>query len=378
MKKVLLVGSGGYGANYLDILWKKGEKLGWSLEGIVDPFASSGSFYREILAQKVPVYDRLEDFYAEHQADIALIATPIMLHREQSICCMEHGSDVLLEKPAAGSAAEAQRIAETAKKTGRQLVLGFQWCADDSMLAFKKDADDGKFGRLLSMKALVLWPRNFAYFNRGTRWAGKCYAKDGTPVFDSIASNATAHYLFNELWIAGKGFEAADARNPRWYASRANDIETFDNVILTAEMQNGVKLFFAASHAIAPEESLNPIFEYRFEKATVYFGGEGREEKRLEAIFNDGERLDYGLSDNNAVFQKVEKAAAFFNGTGVNVCPIEGAIKHIALLEKLWKEGGSVRVQEENELVRTEEMVWGKDNAALLKACYQKASLPEE
>jgi len=378
VKKVLLVGSGGYGAGYLEILLDKENELGWHLEGIVDPYAANGPYFSRAIEKNVPIYEGLEAYYAEHRADIAVIATPIRLHREQSVFCMEHGSDVLLEKPVAGSAEEACKIAEVSKKTGRKLMLGFQWCANAPMLAFKKDADEGRFGKLLSMKALVLWPRNFAYFSRGTRWAGKCYAEDGTPIFDSIASNATAHYLFNELWVAGKEYQASTAEKPLWYASRANDIETFDTVAIKAKTENGADLFFAASHAIKPEEALNPIFEYRFEKAVVYFGGEGREEKRLEAIFKNGEKADYGLSDNNGILQKVCKAAEYFDSSCENVCPIEAAIKHITLLEELWKKGAPVHTPKKENIIRAEDMIWVEKNAELLKECYRRASLPEE
>ena len=138
------------------------------------------------------------------------------------------GSDVLLEKPISGSVADAKRIQEARDKSGKKLVIGFQWSANDAMLQFKKDADAGLYGKLLSTKSLVLWPRDFAYYNRGTRWAGKKYAADGSAIFDSIASNATAHYLFNMLWVSGKGYEAAKVGDVSFFAAKANDIETYD------------------------------------------------------------------------------------------------------------------------------------------------------
>lgn len=376
MKSVLLVGCGGYGAGYVNALLDNGASLGFSLIAIADPFASSSAAWERIRENNILLYDTPEAFYAANKADVAIIATPIMLHARQAIACLRGGSDVLLEKPITGSVKEAEEILRVRDEEGKKLMLGFQWCANDPMLAFKRDADAGKFGKLLSMKALVLWPRDFAYFNRGTRWAGKKYAKDGTPIFDSIASNATAHYLYNMLWLAGEGYAATDVTDFRFAAAKANDIETYDTVILTARTSGGADLFFGASHAISRAENQNPIFAYRFEKATAYFSRE--EEKRLEVIFDDGERIDYGLSDNNALDQKLPKAAAFFGGTGENYCPAEGAIRHIALLEKMWENTEVMPRFREDAIVHEPDMVWVKGLADVMHKCYEEARLPKE
>ncbi len=373
MKKVILVGSGGYGAGYLPVIFEKGQELGWELVGVVDPYAAQGRLYNEILSRSIPIFNTLEEYFTERTADIACIATPIMLHADQAVFCLEHGCDVLLEKPVAGSVAEAKRIAEAAKRTGRSIVLGFQWCADPAMLAFKKDAGDGLFGKLLSQKVLVLWPRDFVYFNRGTKWAGKCFTKDGAPIFDSIASNATAHYLFNEMWLAGSDYTASAVNNLHWEASRANAIETYDTVEITGKTEGGAKLFFAASHAVAPEDQLNPVFEYRFEKGTAYFSRAGQEEKRLEVLLNDGSIKDYGISDNGSMAAKILRAAQVFDGKAENVCPIEAAIKHIEVLESLWNSGEKVCTLSEDELIRKEDRVIGIGIAEKLKEDYKNA-----
>lgn len=375
-KSVLLVGCGGYAAGYVTALLEKGESLGLRLEAVADPYAADSPVWEKLKEKEIPVYPSPEEYYSRHRADVAIIATPIMLHAAQAITCMREGSDVLLEKPIAGSLGEAQAIMRARDTYGKKLMLGFQWCANDPMLAFKRDADEGRFGRLLSMKALVLWPRDFAYFNRGTRWAGKKYTADGVPIFDSIASNATAHYLYNMLWLAGKGYQGAEVTDMRFVAAKANDIETYDTVLLAAKTVCGADLFFAASHAVSPAENQNPVFVYRFEKAAAYFSR--AEEKRLEVLFDDGERIDYGLSDNNALEQKLPKAAAYFTGKGENVCPAEGAAQHIALLEKMWENTAEMPRFREEAIVREPGMVWVRGLADVMQRCYREARLPEE
>jgi hypothetical protein len=52
----------------------------------------------------------------------------------------------------------------------------------------------GMLGRPKRLKTLVLWPRDFAYYNRND-WAGKKTDQNGRPVLDSVAHNATSHFL---------------------------------------------------------------------------------------------------------------------------------------------------------------------------------------
>ena len=292
MKKALLVGCGGYGAGYVEEILKSGNKLGLALSGIVDPYAEQSRVCGLIRENRIPVYRDVPAYYRENRADVAVVSTPIPLHRRQAEEVMRNGSDLLLEKPIAGSSADAEAILRTRDETGRKLTVGFQWCFNPEMLRLKKDADEGLFGRLLSMKALVLWPRDFAYFNRGTRWAGTKYAPDGTAVFDSIASNAAAHNLFNMLWMARRGYGASEARLTGFFAARANDVETFDTIALQAETEKGVPLFFAASHAVKNEERQDPVFVYRFEKATVTFGELPDRPTALLAHYGDGRTVE--------------------------------------------------------------------------------------
>ena len=375
MKKVLLVGCGGYGAGYVEELLRQGEEIGLTLTGIADPYAQKSRVWDLIREQKIPVYEDIDGYYREKSADVAIVSTPIQFHRRQAEEVMRRGSDLLLEKPIAGSVEDAEAILGTRDGTGRKLTVGFQWCFNPEMLRFKKDADEGRFGKLLSMKALVLWPRDFAYFNRGTRWAGTRYAPDGTAVFDSIASNATAHYLFNMLWVAGKGYEAADAHLRGFFAARANEIGTYDTVTLSAETESGVPLFFAASHAVKNGERQDPVFVYRFERATVTFGELPGRPMALLAHLEGGGTVDYGDSDNNGLAQKLRPVAAYFAG-GVNYCPGEAALKHIRLLEEMWCEKEEMPRFRSSEVERTPEMVSVRGLAGILREAYEKAELP--
>ena len=60
------------------------------------------------------------------ELDAVSVCTPNGLHAENAIAALQAGFHVLVEKPMAMNAREAQRIMDAAKASGKQLVIGFQ------------------------------------------------------------------------------------------------------------------------------------------------------------------------------------------------------------------------------------------------------------
>ena len=62
----------------------------------------------------------------EPKAQIVVTAVVGMIGIRPTIAAMEAGKDVMCEKPMAKNYAEAQKMVETAEKTGRVLNIGYQ------------------------------------------------------------------------------------------------------------------------------------------------------------------------------------------------------------------------------------------------------------
>jgi 1,5-anhydro-D-fructose reductase (1,5-anhydro-D-mannitol-forming) len=69
--------------------------------------------------------DRFEALLADEAVDAVYVATPNLLHAEQTIAALEAGKHVLVEKPMALSLAQGEAMADAARAAGRQLGLGF-------------------------------------------------------------------------------------------------------------------------------------------------------------------------------------------------------------------------------------------------------------
>lgn len=378
-RTVLLVGVGGYGAIYVDGILQHPRFNEVEIVGVVDPYAASSRSYEKLVALNVPFFDTVEAFYAENRADIAVISTPIYLHAQQAIFCMENGSNVFVEKPIAATVEEAREMIRTRDQHGRKLGVGFQWCYDETMLRLKADVDAGRLGAPVAMRAMVIWPRPKSYYKRGTGWAGKKYTADGRPVFDNVVSNATAHYLENALWLSGNGYQGAGIAKLEAEGYRANDIEMYDTVCLRATLTTGGKLMFIASHATGPNTAQEPMFEYAYENATVSFGGLGTVGNHITARWQDGSTTDYGVSDpGEGGLRKFWCFVDAVNGGGDVPCPAEAAMAHAEAMRLLHQTVPDPTVFSADDITDTGEMVWVPGLKEKLVACYETFSLLSE
>lgn len=327
--KVALIGIGGFGNQYVRALLEDERREAAQIVAACDPRPEGCERIAALKEAGVPIYADPQTLFANVKADLAVISTPIFLHEEHAALAFANGCHVLLEKPVAATQEETAKIIAARDKAGKGLAIGFQWCYDDAMRAFKADILSGRFGALKEMKAMVLWPRDLAYYARGGGWAGKRFAADGRPLWDSVASNATAHYIMNMLWLAGNAPAAAAQLQPeKIWTGRANDIETFDSVAFTGRIGDA-KVLYCASHAVGPKDTVNPVFRYVFEKGEAVFSeDEGGE---LSVRMDNGDIVRYGRSvPNGANVEKIfHVLEACQSGDWSKLpCPAEAALCH--------------------------------------------------
>lgn len=328
--KILLVGVGGYGATYLRPLMA-GQYPQTVIEGIVDPYFEKCAECERILEAGIPVYETMDAFYREHSAELAVISTPTFLHCQQSIFAVQNGSHVLCEKPAAPTKAQVMQMIEAEKQYGRFIAIGFQWSFSEAVLALKQDILDGKLGRPVLLRTMIQWPRGKTYYRRGGGWGGRL-SLNGMPVYDSIASNACAHYLHNMLFVLGEDLHSsACPAHTEAECLRANPIENFDTCTIKLHLANGAEAFFVASHATASNR--NPVFEYEFTKARVHFSAD--DGSQIVAVFDDGSTKNYGDPFYASGTKKLEDCMACVESGNSPVCTVSTAYPHAALIDEL-------------------------------------------
>ena len=360
--KVAVFGVGGYAANYPYTIGVHPE-ANVKLVAAVDPFNKN--------CDMCPVYDTAEELYANHQPDLVCVATPIHLHEEQVVEAFRHGCHVAMEKPIAGSMESVRNILAARDEAGKMLSVGFNMCADPVIRAARADALAGVFGKPVAFKTIVLWPRGHAYYARGGGWAGKKYAQNGAPLFDSVLSNATAHYLMNQLFFLGEPLVDLDCRT-----FRANPIETYDTAVVKGKTATGVESFIAVSHASDPDKKQNPYFIYEYENATLVGGGVGAEETYLTAHFKDGTVKEYGREGQRHMGPFWSMIGAL-RGTDEIACTGEQGMLHVDTIEKMRGIEPDSTPFPASWLAEKNEYTWVPGLAEALWACFHETKLPD-
>lgn len=335
MVRVLLLGVCGYGSNYIKEISER-DIPGVRIEGICEVVPNVADLYPIIREQNIPIYKSPEEFYREHQADLAVVSTPIHLHYQQIVICLQNGSNVLTEKPVCTSVQGARKLEELERQTGKFISVGYQLNYSRDVLALKQDILSGKFGKPVSMKALHAMRRGDKYYARNG-WAGRI-AVNNCAVNDSPFNNACAHQFQIMTFLLGdrmdRAMELARVEAEPYKANR--HVENFDAIAIHAETVNRVPVWYFTAHALQ-EKKLGPVAEYRFEKGTVYFGRDYGSGPKAEYVYegDDGTVTDYGKIAKGERLQKFYDAIQAVRTGSRPVCTVQCAIPHLEAVEQI-------------------------------------------
>ena len=343
--KILLTGIGGYASTYVNPLLDSmldnridGKYPDCEIAGCADPYPQSCPRIDEIRALGIPVYADMNDFFADGKtADLCVITTPIHLPARQMKTALAHGCHVLCEKPLCGDIADLDSLLDAEKTAGKYVAIGYQWSHSAAIQALKADIMNGVYGKPTMLKSIVLWPRDRAYYSRGCGWAGKLKSADGSLILDSVANNATAHYLHNILYVLGNTVDSsAVPTEVKADLRRVNDIENYDTCRMELTFDGGVKALFIASHAT--DKTYNPVFEYRFTDGVVtYTEQDGKRD--IIGTLPDGTKKNYGNPFDDPTAKLTRAVNAVKDPSVKPICGIKTASAHAKVIAEAQKSG---------------------------------------
>jgi predicted dehydrogenase len=378
--KILLIGIRGYAKVFIDALLanKAGEDFEFS--GYVYPKNRTSPIPQELIDNNITRYDSLDEYYENNEADLVIISSPIQLHVTQTIKALENGSNVLCEKPIAATIQDALKMQEASDRTGKFVAVGFQWSFSEPILNLKKDILSGLYGKPVSCRTVVQWPRSERYYNRSS-WAGKIKNEWGEWILDSVANNATAHFLHNMFFVLGEKINtSAYPANIKAEMYRANAIENYDTFMAKIKTDNGVDMLFLASHAVP--ENIHPVFEFKFEKGVVTF--DSAKDSILYGTTADGKTKAYGNPFDDEM-RKIFTSIKAIRGEDVIPCDILTASPQLITINAVSEHYKIVDFPEE-VLVRQPLKEPGLDTTLIyvegikdvLNTCYHQEKLPSE
>ncbi|MFC4777369.1 Gfo/Idh/MocA family protein [Paenibacillus sp. GCM10023252] len=99
------------------------------------------------------VYTDYTELLKDDTIDIIHVLTPNDSHADIAIAALESGKHVMCEKPMAKTAADAARMVEAAKRTGKKLTIGYNNRFRPDSLHLKKLCEEGALGEVYYAKA---------------------------------------------------------------------------------------------------------------------------------------------------------------------------------------------------------------------------------
>ncbi|CAN7208144.1 Gfo/Idh/MocA family oxidoreductase [Microbacterium foliorum] len=147
------------------------------LVAIVEPNPVRAAFHSEravdagASAPRLATPDELEQVIRDERVDRVIICSRDDLHAELIVRSLEAGADVVVEKPLTIDAASAARIEEVVERTGRQVVLTFNYRYSPRNSALRRIIQDGTIGQVTSVDFQWMLDTNHGadYFRRWHR-----------------------------------------------------------------------------------------------------------------------------------------------------------------------------------------------------------------
>jgi predicted dehydrogenase len=210
----------------------------------------------EAIAREYAIPQITTDFAALLALDLDLvdICTPSALHFEQARAALAAGRNVLVEKPLAGSLAEADALAELERQSGRRLCPVFQYRFAQGIAQLMHLRETGFVGRAFVTTVETHWRRTAAYYDNP--WRGRWPTElGGCLVTHAIHSHDILTYVLGPI-------RSVYAKT----TTRVNAIETEDCAAAVLEMADGS--FATLSVTMGAEEDMSRL-RFCFEGLTA-------------------------------------------------------------------------------------------------------------
>lgn len=152
----------------------------------------------------------------EKLADVMIIATQDRQHVGHAVAALEKGYHLLLEKPVSPEADECRRLADTAKRCGRKVVVCHVLRYTPIYQKVKELLDEGVIGDVVSIMASenVGWYHQAHSFVRGN-WAN---SKETSPMI----LQKCCHDMDLYLWLADKKCESLTSYGDTYLFKKEN------------------------------------------------------------------------------------------------------------------------------------------------------------
>lgn len=194
---------------------------------------------------------------AEHpDLELAAIATPSGSHAEIALYCIDHGINVIIEKPMAMNLADADEIIRRSREKGVKVAACHQNRFNKSVQKTKIAMDEGRFGKMSHGSIHVRWNRGKDYYTQAP-WRGT-WKEDG-----GCLMNQCIHGIDLLRWLMGGEVDTVYGvtRQQQHHYLEAEDV--------------GMAIVTFKNGAIATIEGTTNVYPKNLEEVLYLFGENG-------------------------------------------------------------------------------------------------------
>ncbi len=199
-------------------------------------------------------YTDYKQMVEEHpEIQLISIATESGLHAEIALYCIDHGINLIIEKPMAMSMADADEIIRRAEAQHVKVSACHQNRFNIAVQKLRKAVESGRFGKLSHGSIHVRWNRNKDYYTQAP-WRGT-WAQDGGALM-----NQCIHGIDLLRWMMGSEVVSVYGQTRRQLHSY---LEAEDLGMAVVTFKNG---------AVATIEGTTNVYPQNLEETLYVFG----------------------------------------------------------------------------------------------------------
>lgn len=149
--RVALAGTGHRGTSSWgrELLEELGHRV--QLVGLFDTNRKRLEIGKRLIGTEAPTYTDFDRMVRETRPDYVIVTTTDATHHEYIIRAMEMGVDVITEKPMTTDEVKCQAILDAEKKTGRKVIVTFNYRYSNTAQKLKELLMAGTIGRVTSL-----------------------------------------------------------------------------------------------------------------------------------------------------------------------------------------------------------------------------------
>lgn len=255
--KYALIGCGRIATNHVKAVLNNGLEFVAACDVVPENIESLLAKHELNSVASIQRYSDYKKMVDEHpELELVAIATSSGAHAEIALYCIDHGINVIIEKPMAMSIADAEEIIRRSDAKGVKVSACHQNRFNIAVQKMRAAVESGRFGKLSHGSIHVRWNRGKQYYDQAT-WRGT-WADDG-----GCLMNQCIHGIDLLRWMMGNEVVSVYGvtRQQQHDYLEAEDI--------------GMAVVTFANGAVATIEGTTNVYPQNLEETLYLFGENG-------------------------------------------------------------------------------------------------------